>query len=970
MATCLFWRRFSAIGWGSFFCILLHFFLAFTNKTELLKKWWIYLLLYLPGLLTISAFTYFPSINPGQYNLIRTDYGWTNIAVNNGWDIYYIIYYTSFSLIGFYTMWSWCKDNPDLNATKQTKIVMLSILTSIVLGSVSDILGSMLFSQPVPQLAPIFMIFSLVVIYYTIRKYGLMNPRHQDNEDSLVTDRVRKSIIHNLSMTFIVGSMLHFSLIYFVDNNTKFITALIYSGCLLIAGVVLRIIQSAKYSNDIKEVLITVTIAVIIPIVTLEFLQYGGETVWAVSFIFIIISLVYGKEVHQIFLAIVIIITQIIVWMLKPQALVTTDAVDYISRLIFYTIAIWFALFVKRIYISKIIESANQVKSQKIIAKISTDYISVNESNIHSKTDEALKCIMDFMEADRAYIYMFNPDRDTLTSTHLSIREDKKHLKLLEEKGLITADYPWFMGCIMDEGIISIPDFKRVQEEAGDEFQRLAQRGFMSLLALPIKSSGSLLGLLGVETTEHTKKWSENHIDFLRITSNIMADAFAKVNQEKEIKYMAYYDYLTKMPNRLLFKDRLNQAIYMAQRANKMIAVIFLDINSFKTVNDTMGHEGGDELLIKVSNELHKTIRKSDTVSRFGGDEFLIMLNSIESFKDIILVTDKIMSIFAKPFMLGSHEYFVKANAGIAVYPADGDDADKLIKNADIAMYKAKDIGINQYLLCSSSMKDEALLKMKLSNSLYRALERDELYIHYQPQVSVDTREIIGMEALLRWRHPELGMISPGMFIPIAEQNGLIIPIGEWVLRTACMQNKIWQDLGLPPVRMAVNVSIYQIRNSDLVAQVKAILDETGLSPQYLELEITESVANKEADAILNNLNELKKLGLSISIDDFGTEYSSLSRLSILPIDRVKMDMQFVRNLNKSEKDKAITKGIVYIAHKLGLKLIAEGVETDAQFEYLDQLKCDEVQGYYFYRPLSPEDIEHVIRKAMTLKQK
>ena len=327
------------------------------------------------------------------------------------------------------------------------------------------------------------------------------------------------------------------------------------------------------------------------------------------------------------------------------------------------------------------------------------------------------------------------------------------------------------------------------------------------------------------------------------------------------------------------------------------------------------------------------------------------------------------MSIFDKPFMLGSHEYFVKANAGISVYPADGDNADKLIKNADIAMYKAKDIGINQYLLCSSAMKDEALLKMKLSNSLYRALERDELYIHYQPQVSVDSRQIIGMEALLRWRHPEMGMISPGMFIPIAEQNGLIIPIGEWVLRTACKQNKVWQDEGLTPVRMAVNVSIYQIRNSDLVAQVRAALDETGLSPQYLELEITESVANKEADAILNNLNALKELGISISIDDFGTEYSSLSRLSILPIDRVKMDMQFVRNLNKSEKDKAITKGIVYIAHKLGLKLIAEGVETDSQFEFLDQLKCDEVQGYYFYRPLSPEDMEAVIRKNQTVKQ-
>ena len=626
MITCLFWRRFSAFGWGGFFSVLLHFFLTFTQKNKLLKKWWIYILMYVPALITITAYTYFPSINTNQYNLVKTALGWTNIAVNNGWDIYYIIYYSSFTLIGFYTMWKWCKSNPDLQAKRQTQLVMISIIASIILGSITDTLINTIFSQPMPQIAPVFMVFPIIVIYYTIRKYGLMNPKHGVNEDTLVTDRVRKSVIYNLSMTFIIGSVLHFSLIYFVDNNTKLITVLIFSSCLLIAGVVLRIIQGAKLRNNIKEILITTTLAVIIPVITLEFLQYGSETVWAVSFIFIIISLIYGKEVHQIFLAIVIIVTQIIVWMLKPQADITTEEVDYISRIVFYFIAIWFAFFVKRIYVSKISESANQVKAQKLIAQVSSDYISVNESNIDSKTDDALKNIMEFMEADRAYIYMFSPDRETLTSTHLSIKSDKKHLKLLDEKSLVINEYPWFLSCISNDGIINIPDFEQVPAEAGDEIEKLAQREFKSLLGLPIKSSGNILGLLGIESTELIRKWNDSQIDFLRIVSNIIADAYAKVNQEKEIKYMAYYDYLTKMPNRLLFKDRLNQAIYMAQRANKMIAVIFLDINSFKTVNDTMGHEGGDELLIKVSNELHKSIRKSDTVSRFGGDEFLIML--------------------------------------------------------------------------------------------------------------------------------------------------------------------------------------------------------------------------------------------------------------------------------------------------------------------------------------------------------
>jgi EAL domain-containing protein (putative c-di-GMP-specific phosphodiesterase class I) len=306
-------------------------------------------------------------------------------------------------------------------------------------------------------------------------------------------------------------------------------------------------------------------------------------------------------------------------------------------------------------------------------------------------------------------------------------------------------------------------------------------------------------------------------------------------------------------------------------------------------------------------------------------------------------------------------EFFLTASAGIAIYPADGEDADTLIKNADLAMYASKEKGKNQYTICSPVMKEAVLQKTKLTNSLYRALENNELLLHYQPQVNIINGEIIGFEALLRWNHPDLGMILPLEFIGLAEQTGLIHPIGIWALETACRQNKNWQLLGFPPLRMAVNLSVEQFRNPKLVSLIERILSETGLEARYLELEITESMAVKEADYFIRMLQELKELGVTIALDDFGTEYSSLSRLKTLPADRIKIDTQFVHGLAANNKDKAITRTIIQLAGNLELKVIAEGVETEAQLEFFRQQKCYEIQGYYFYQPMPAADIEALL---------
>ena len=447
---------------------------------------------------------------------------------------------------------------------------------------------------------------------------------------------------------------------------------------------------------------------------------------------------------------------------------------------------------------------------------------------------------------------------------------------------------------------------------------------------------------------------------FLSKSESALKKAIEKLQDEvlehektqEQIKYIAYHDTLTGLPNRNLLNELLVHSITLAERNNKCMAVLFLDIDGFKMINDSKGHGMGDQILQEVAERLLKTLRKSDVIARHGGDEFIVIIEELDNCSGVELIANKIINCFQEPFHLENQDYFLTTSVGVAVYPADGQTPDMLIKNADIAMYKAKENGKNQYLFCTPVMKDVANETMELRTNLYRAIEKNELELYYQPQLSCHNNQIMGVEALIRWRHPVMGLISPAKFIPIAEKTGLILPIGEWVLRTACQQNKKWQEQGLPKIRMGVNLSLRQFHNNDLLNLVESVLKETKLAPQYLELEITETIAMKEKSYIINTLNAFRQIGVSIAIDDFGTEYSSLSYLKHLPVDRLKVAMQFIRGIGIDHKDEALAKGIIVLAKSIGMNVIAEGVETKEQLEFLKNHNCDEIQGYYFFKPL------------------
>lgn len=447
----------------------------------------------------------------------------------------------------------------------------------------------------------------------------------------------------------------------------------------------------------------------------------------------------------------------------------------------------------------------------------------------------------------------------------------------------------------------------------------------------------------------------------------VFSDISAMKESESKLDHLAHHDTLTGLPNRMLLTARMEQSLARAKRNGAMLALLFVDLDRFKDVNDTLGHPIGDMLLQAVSKRLMDCVREEDTVSRLGGDEFTMLIEDLHNSSAAGTVAQKVNVALEQPFMLQGHEIFISSSIGIALFPNDGADVTALIKNADSALYRAKEQGRNNYQYYTEELTARAIERLAMENDLRHAIERNELLVHYQPQVDLYSGKIIGMEALVRWQHPQRGLVMPSDFIPLAEDTGIIMAIGEWVMRTACARVSDWIAQGYPPVRVAVNLSSRQFNQRQLAEIVQRILNETGLEPQYLELELTERLIMQDAEHTITILRKLKKLGVQFSIDDFGTGYSSLSYLKQFPIDRIKIDQSFVRNITSDPEDAAVSQAIISLSHSLNLKTVAEGVETLEQQEFLRARQCDEMQGFYFSRPVSEQEMEGLMRDGVSV---
>jgi diguanylate cyclase (GGDEF)-like protein len=442
----------------------------------------------------------------------------------------------------------------------------------------------------------------------------------------------------------------------------------------------------------------------------------------------------------------------------------------------------------------------------------------------------------------------------------------------------------------------------------------------------------------------------------------VFSDITALKDAEQRLHYLAYHDPLTDLPNRSLLADRLRAAISRGERLGSSVALLYLDLDNFKHVNDTLGHEEGDRLLQSMAARLQACVRGKDSVARLGGDEFIVVLEDVTGgAKEAARVAEKILGAMSAPFDLSGFELRMRASIGISLWPQHGQTGEELLKAADAAMYRAKASGRGKYEFFSPDLTRQALERLTLENALRSPKLQEQLVLHYQPQFSVRNGSIVGVEALIRWQHPARGMLSPQAFVPMAEEAGLIHGIGEWVLRTACAQAGQWIESGHPAVRMAVNVSAYQIRDDRIVGIVEAALEQTGLNPSLLELEVTEGALQTGAEAT-EILGRLKRLGVRLALDDFGTGYSALSSLKLLPFDRLKIDRSFIRDLEQDPDDRALAVAIIAMGRSLGLEIVAEGVETAAQLAFLRKQGCDEMQGYLLGPPVAARELEATLR--------
>ncbi|MBD2347247.1 EAL domain-containing protein [Anabaena subtropica] len=580
----------------------------------------------------------------------------------------------------------------------------------------------------------------------------------------------------------------------------------------------------------------------------------------------------------------------------------------------------------------------------------------VIELNYDTAIEKALAVVSEAAKADRAYLFKNHPHSVT-GEMAVSLQFEwycshfppaRQHWQnLLYQSVELSRWYSILSsGKPINELTRQLPDAER---------ELLKRDGVQSLLLVPLRLEDEFWGYLGLADCTQERYWSRHEESTLLTMAASITGAWQRQQVEEKIRYQALHDLLTELPNRLLFNELLAKALANASRSEESLAVMFLDLDRFKIINDTLGHTLGDRLLQLVAQRLRDCLRSGDTVSRWGGDEFTILLPHINYLEEVSQAACRILKAVETVFHINGHELYVSASLGIALLDEHSPDAEALIKHADAALYHAKDEGRNNYQFYTTSLSGKTPERLTLEKSLRSALEKQELTLYYQPRVNILTGQITGMEALLRWQHPEMGLVAPSVFIPIAEETGLIISIGEWVLRTACVQNRAWQEAGLTPLKMAVNLSPKQFRQPNLLEIVSTILTETGLAPEFLELEITESTAIEDIKFTKSVLEDLQQMGIDIAIDDFGTGHSSLSRLQLLPLHNLKIDGSFIKALTTDTKVAHIVKAIVTLGRSLGLRLTAEGVEKQEELDFLKSINCEDVQGFLFHKPLSAE---------------
>lgn len=708
------WRRVASVGMISLYSFFLHFVLLLNRQDDREQLDRVTLLLYAPTILLIYAFTLSPTLANRQYDLIQTNYGVINIATNTLWNYTYYIYYLFYTLLSIKILQAWRGKLKNKTSGKQADVIIYSIWFAVFIGTFMDIVLPLFLSVPLPQLVPLFIIMPVWSMYYAAKEYGILEKNQISHTEMIVTTQDKKRIFRNLSRIFYLGAFITLISQYPSRmNQDNFLeTPLLQFLILISLGIAISLMQNIKNENYREKITIFILVGSI-PLITLQYVNYGGATVWIFPLIILISSIIFSKLTLLVSITIAAIFTQIYMWIIRPAVNITINKYDYISRIGTFIIAFLIGLYMNKLYVSKIKENKHQITFQKMVSDILFEFVSIDQENYENKIYFLLTKIGIFFEVDK--VYLLTIDQQAQKENYLyEWCNNKSDIAIEKVNNELFAKFPWLNEHFKNQSRINILDIDLMPTESEATQKYLRNQGIKSLLSLPVLSKNKTLAFIGIGSGSTVHLGSAENIERLNIIANILYGGLMQVELDQEIKSMAYYDNLTNLPNRFLFENRIEQAINLSKRTGKYIAIIFIDLDNFKTVNDTAGHKGGDDLLRLIANELSNTIRETDTVARFGGDEFLIMIDELTDLNIINQITDKVIEIFAEPFMIQNHEFEVTASAGVSVYPHDGEEIGTLITKADIAMYQAKVQGKNQYAfynhMLNSHNMDERIL--------------------------------------------------------------------------------------------------------------------------------------------------------------------------------------------------------------------------------------------------------------------
>jgi diguanylate cyclase (GGDEF)-like protein len=960
----LFFRRISVLGWGVAFSTFLHFIMILTGSSWSQKKRLpiTLFLLYLPSLFFVVFFGLYDPVARMQYDLVHTVVGWAAIPTFGWLERLYYAYVVLLSGASLYLLIRWYRTTTDANDKKKSGFLTVAYSLSITLGTFTDIIWNRFFATKLPSLTPVIILILVSTTFFVIYRYNLLVPlekKEEKQEGMILNSALRKKFFRGIGIFLLIGSIMNYILFLTVSTNR-----ILGMGLSFLLALSFAVIVVTPYYTDTprkQEAVMGVIMGITLPMIMLTYLgEFTSNIIWPVPMFFIIATVIFSSRELYYGMVLLSIMTVLVFYIALPDYQILIDSKAYFLRLVFYGIAVGLSGLLRYLYRCRLADNQKQREFQNLITEITTGFVRMTAESFDLNVIKLLGQSAYFFNAGYAYVGTLSDDRLTIHVSHDWHMSGASSFKIRAISAL-----PWCTRKLLKNEVVVVTDLHKLPSEA-PAAKAFDRKSVKSLIQIPVMDRNNQLKLIiGYEQSsrnrEDTRLFEKlNHAQF-RMLANILGNALEKLNLEGEMNHLAYNDALTDLPNRILFANRLDQAIALATRSNHKIGVFFMDLDGFKEVNDSLGHNWGDELLKQIAGRLKTIIRKADTAARFGGDEFLLMVPQIQNRLDLNAIAEKLMTIFEIPVTVNQQDFHVTASCGIAVFPDDGVTPGALIKHADLAMYAAKKQGKGQYRFCTQKMKTDIKRRVTLTSHLHQAISRNELFLYYQPQVNSQTRKIIGYEVLLRWQHPEYGIILPGEFIPLVQQTGLISEIGEWVLMEACRQNKTWQDRGHRPGFVGVNLSIEQFRNTDFVGQVKTCLENTGLAPADLELEITERIAMEDSQMVITSLKDLKALGVRLSIDNFGSDFSSLSRLKDLPVDRIKIDMSFIQGIGRNPKDESIIAVMIHLARSLGIDIIAEGVETKKQLDFLTAEGCYFTQGYYFYKPLSRETIESEI---------